>query len=532
MPAVNAQLELSNTLSDETILQSPSSDTRAFAPYPAVAAVLYIPPPPQTGTGSHGGDAPFRVIIAAYEDGSVSSRLETFFTNWAAPWETEGVGPTEPLGCVVAWVEDPTVPSGYSRHMRIFCAAAPKCLAWEPRRRWLAVGHESGQIRIFQVNRDFTASRLVETVAAHAGRVTALRYDAQDDVLVSAGRDRAVNLFSCSRGQVINSGQLGMGAGIASLAYDGPSRRIFVGTYSGNIHMFDSRFNPPRHVHTIQKAHAGSVQDLEHDSRRRYLFSCGFDGSLAVWDVDPGQRPGASAPGKDRPPAMLARLKGHARTVRALASLHGSRLLVSGDAEGRLVLWETATGRQMCALPHAHDALVTSISCPPGESSTDDRVVTASRDRTIKVWRLRQSAGGTPSPPVSIRQVDRERERERERERGSAGGGGGGPGAPLMPTLSSAAPPIAPEAAAPGPPAFKEDPLQPTPPSLPRALEAPGQWGGRERAPSSSGGGGADQLSADEAEHAEEIGPSPPLPPLAEPLASSPPPPLGFKPPL
>jgi len=77
-------------------------------------------------------------------------------------------------------------------------------------------------------------------------------------------------------------------------------------------------------------------------------------------------------------------LRGHKAQIHALHFLHNNSRLLSGDATGHVVLWDTSTKRAK-AVWKAHDGGVLGFGI-----WDDDKVISHGRDGRIKVWQLRK----------------------------------------------------------------------------------------------------------------------------------------------
>jgi WD40 repeat protein len=103
------------------------------------------------------------------------------------------------------------------------------------------------------------------------------------------------------------------------------------------------------------------------------------DGKMRVWDLaDPSKLPNTPL----REPTDA-----HASGIHAIAISPDGKF--AATAAGREVfVWDLAAGKKLYALPEVHRDTITSLSFTP-----QAQLVTASKDRTLKVWRLGEEKG-------------------------------------------------------------------------------------------------------------------------------------------
>jgi len=341
---------------------------RAFRSWGSVSSLVYVPE-----LSIDSSTSSVKAIFAAFEDASIVSRLETYFSNFKAPWESEERVPFQPTGAVSVYVEDGAEGIGFIRRARILLDTCPSALAWDPSRRWLLIGLDNGQIKVYHFDRDLSSGKEINSIIAHRDRVTCMVYDPTDDILLSSSRDHTLRVYSLAQSTMINGGNLGHNAAIPSFVYDPSSKRLFVATYASYIHIYDLNHTPPRLIHSLS-GHTGSVRCLFFDPIRRYLFSGGFDKIVCIWDI--------GFPGKERMAQLVGKLKGHNRTVRSVVELSSCKRVASADGEGRIIVWDTTSGKAIYSF-QAHGRKINSMIC-----SEDGSLVTCSYDKSIKVWKL------------------------------------------------------------------------------------------------------------------------------------------------
>jgi len=140
--------------------------------------------------------------------------------------------------------------------------------------------------------------------------------------------------------------------------------------------------------------HRDAVVDLAFHPAGDLLASAGWDYTVRLWRlvVDP---PGPSA-------TELAVLRGHTYYVDAVAFSRDGRRLASGSVDRTIRLWDVEAclrqaaedaernvvgGEAELAVLYGHEGAVTSLAFDP-----EGRLVSASGDRTIRVWELNEQA--------------------------------------------------------------------------------------------------------------------------------------------
>jgi WD40 repeat protein len=297
-------------------------------------------------------------------------------------------------------------------------------LAFSYRGQLLASGGEDEAIRLW----DMGTGRERGVLKGHTGSVNALAFipTAPDsELLVSAGDDSTIRIWDVEAQRQVSvlhghswpvkalavslDGLLASGGG----GFDKNGRNV-----PGEIILWNVAKGKER---GRLKGHEGIVFALCFCSDRP-LASGSNDDTVRLWDVE-NHRQGAKLMGHKGYVSSLAFNHGvplgllasggndgvvnlwalsELTTLRSSLSVgspvtgvafHGSTTLAVGDADGRLELWNAASGR-LLATVQAHDASVTTIAVSP-----DGRVLASACDATnfagqpidseIKLWRLR-----------------------------------------------------------------------------------------------------------------------------------------------
>ena len=137
--------------------------------------------------------------------------------------------------------------------------------------------------------------------------------------------------------------------------------RIVAGSAEGNVAVWDSRSGAL--VHRLA-GHARAVRACAVTADGRTTLSASVDGSVLGWELERGRE--------------ALRLERHADGVFALAA--DGRCAYTGSFDSVIRIWDLATGRPLGSLSGHRDA-VQSLARLPGR-----RLLSASRDRSVRIW--------------------------------------------------------------------------------------------------------------------------------------------------
>jgi WD40 repeat protein len=248
--------------------------------------------------------------------------------------------------------------------------------------------------------------KLVRKMEGHTGDVLAVLSLRDGKRLISGGWDRTVRLWDANTGKQLKILHTERTA-VLSLALTSDNKVLTIGTQTGDIRLLDVDTGKMR---LLPQKHRIGVESLDFTVDGKRLVSRSKDGTIILWNITTGQverviseRSGGlggivrfSSDGKFVASAVKHRvflwdvstgavagnIDGFAIKP-ALAFSNKRRLLASGDADGKIKLWQLPGGTGVGHLD-AHDGAVTYLDFSP-----DGRwLVAGYTDTSLLVWDL------------------------------------------------------------------------------------------------------------------------------------------------
>lgn len=252
------------------------------------------------------------------------------------------------------------------------------------------------------------AERSQQTIRAHEDMIFALAASPDGTRLVTGGRDGTLRVWDAASGECTARVEGAPDAAIYSVAFSSDGARIVTGSEDQTVRLWDAKSGVQL---CLIGQHDAWVSSVSH-AQSGLIASAADDGSARLWDADSGalrsvlqdqpdgihgvsfsedgqylltwNRSGSvwlrSADGK----SVHLRLSFDGQVQQAIISAD-SKLIAAGGAQGRVVIWNAATGMAEHRL-NTYPSISTVRSL--AFSSNGDRIAAGQTHRGVVIWAL------------------------------------------------------------------------------------------------------------------------------------------------
>lgn len=269
---------------------------------------------------------------------------------------------------------------GTAQCLRTFECGYALCCSFLPGDKIVLVGTKSGDVEVF----DVASSTLIESVNAHEGAVWTMRVLPDGKSIATGGADKTVKFWrfdvvqeeipgtkrTTSRLKLVHARTLKLTDDVLALCFTPDSRLLAVSTLDNTVKVF---FVDSLKLFLNLYGHKLPVLHMSIASDSKLLATCSADKNIRLWGLDFG----------DCHKAMFA----HDDSIMSVSfipepsSRDDAHTLFSASKDGLLKTWDADKFLAVQKLPGHHSEIWTMVV-----SRTGEFVVTASHDKSVRVW--------------------------------------------------------------------------------------------------------------------------------------------------
>jgi WD40 repeat protein len=248
------------------------------------------------------------------------------------------------------------------------------CRFWD-NDRFAVSGSHDGKVKFWDID-GYQEARVLRghVLDSHQDAVLGATFSPDGRQVVTASRDRTAKSWDVETGQEIQQFREGHEFTVAAAVFFPDGKRLLTTAVDNTTRIWDVTTGAELVELRLQGTGLHGTAAVSHDGRWILTGSQRPDETEArqwaarLWDADTGK--------------LVHQLRGHQAEVTAVAFSPDDVMLVSGDRNGRCVLWDRLSGREIARF--WDDAQINSVAFLPGGR----RLLTANNHKAVRQWNI------------------------------------------------------------------------------------------------------------------------------------------------
>lgn len=222
------------------------------------------------------------------------------------------------------------------------------------------------------------------SLLGHSDRVWHIAIHPDLSIIATASADKTVRLYSAQTYRQIGLIEGNHKRSIRSCAWKiGENRPVLAtASFDGTAGIWDCQGDEEHgqgewECAGLLEGHENEVKSVAWSASGALLATCSRDKSIWIWDCE-----------NYEDPECLSVMQEHSQDVKCVVWHPAEELLASGSYDDEIRLWtDDGDDWVCCAVLQGHDGTVWSLDFEKNEPGTDARIVSASGDSTVRIWK-------------------------------------------------------------------------------------------------------------------------------------------------
>ncbi|MFN6566413.1 WD40 repeat domain-containing protein [Dendronalium sp. ChiSLP03b] len=221
----------------------------------------------------------------------------------------------------------------------------------------LISGSDDGKIKIWNLQKN----QLVNTLFECNNPIWSVAITPDGSTIISGNEIGELRFWNFHTGKLLRTNQ-GHRGRIFTVAINPDAQVLATGGIDKKIKIWNLKTGAL--IRTIS-SHTNAVRSLTFSPDGQYLASGSWDKTIKVWNWQTGE--------------LFQNLEGHAGRVVSVNFSRDGKYLVSGGLDNKVKVWDLQSGKLLHTLSNHSDWVL-------GVATNSDKIVSASKDKTVKVW--------------------------------------------------------------------------------------------------------------------------------------------------
>ena len=274
---------------------------------------------------------------------------------------------------------------------------AVSAIAFSPDGKYIATGSnkQDDYIQLWdaqtgkRIPRTFGVDGKTDSAVEHTGDVLSVAFSRDGSRLLTGSRDRTARLWDVQTGKQLQR-FLGHNWWVWSAAFSPDEKQIVTASQDGTAIVWDITTTDSGKITSEPgnpfTGHDGPIYSASFSPDGRYVVTGGYDKRVLLWrpeDIKPYAYGNVNTEQPIAPPAKYQALEGHTAPVRCVAFSRDGDLILSAGHDNTIKVWDFETGRALKTF-RGHASWV-SAACFSQDGSS---VLSCSHDNRAKKWTI------------------------------------------------------------------------------------------------------------------------------------------------